>query len=179
MELIDAINQKDCKGFGNFFDENFPYLVVFAEKFLNDMEIAADVTQDAFLQLWHHEGSFNSIEQVRCFLYTTAHNLALNQLKHKKIVDLHVQESSLEEGLLDAVLETETYQLVHSAIAQLGEQTQKVILLSLQGYSNQEIADQLGVSINTVRTLKQNAYKKMRGILKNKFFLWPFISFYF
>ena len=70
-------------------------------------------------------------------------------------------------------IEEETYQLVHKAVEQLPKQSCKIIQLSLQGYSNQEIADQLNISINSVRTLKQSAYKKLRGILKEHFYLLP------
>ena len=161
MDLIAAVNKKDYKLFGAFFRENFPFLVMFADKYVHDMDMAADIAQEAFIQLWRFEGEFVSPEKVKGFLYTTARNLALNHIKHSVLF------------FRNQIIEEETYQLVHKAVEQLPKQSCKIIQLSLQGYSNQEIADQLNISINSVRTLKQSAYKKLRGILKEHFYLLP------
>ncbi len=138
MELAAALNNKNYSVFGRFFLENFPLLVMYADKYLGNMELAADVAQEAFIQLWHFDGEFESTEKVKFFLYTTARNLALNQLKHLRIVEEHIkfQEKEGEVFFRNQVIEEETYQLVHKAVNQLAEQSRKIILLSLQGYSN-------------------------------------------
>ena len=59
-----------------------------------------------------------------------------------------------EEYLRDNVIEEEVYSMIYKAIDELAPQSKKVILLSLQELSNGEIAEQLGISINSVRTLK-------------------------
>ena len=56
MDLIAAVNKKDYKLFGAFFKENFPFLVMFADKYVNDMDMAADIAQEAFIQLWRFKG---------------------------------------------------------------------------------------------------------------------------
>ena len=43
-------------------------------------------------------------------------------------------------------------------------------LSRMEKLSSGEIAEQLNISINSVRTLKQNAYKKLRGLLKDYFY---------
>ena len=53
-----AVNKKDYKLFGAFFKENFPFLVMFADKYVNDMDMAADIAQEAFIQLWRFKGEF-------------------------------------------------------------------------------------------------------------------------
>lgn len=177
MELLIALNKKDYKTFGKFFNENFPFLVMFADKYLEDIESAADVAQETFIQMWRFQGEFESLEKAKGFLYTTALHIALNHLKHGRIVEEYVkiQEKEADIFFRNQIIEEETYQLVHRAVNQLAEQSRKIILLSLQGYSNSEIAEQLHISINSVRTLKQNAYKKLRGILKEHFYLLPIV----
>ncbi len=69
------------------------------------------------------------------------------------------------------VVEEEVYAIIYKAIDELAPQSRKVILLSLQELSNGEIAEKLGISVNSVRTLKQNAYKKLKGLLKDYFYL--------
>ena len=168
MDIIAGINEKNNRVFKTFFEKNFSSIVMFADKYLDDMEVAADIAQECFIRLWHGDQTFESEDKVKGFLYTTARNLALNELKHDAIVARYVQKGMLEseEYLRDNVREEE-----------LAPQSRKVILLSLQELSNGEIAEKLGISINSVRTLKQNAYKKLKGLLKDYFYLLFLLDF--
>lgn len=173
MDIIEGINGKNNRVFKVFFEENFSSIVMFADKYLNDMEAAADVAQECFIRLWRGDMTFETEDKVRGFLYTMARNLALNKLKHDSIVSQYVERGMLEseEYLRDNVIEEEVYSMIYKAIDELAPQSKKVILLSLQELSNGEIAEQLGISINSVRTLKQNAYKKLKGLLQDYFYL--------
>ena len=146
---------------------------MFADKYVKDMEVAADIAQECFIRLWREKLSFESEEKIKGFLYTSARNLALNELKHEAIVNRYVQKGIIEseEYFLDNVAEEEVYALVYKAIDELAPQSRKVILMSLQELSNGEIAEQLNISVNSVRTLKQNAYKKLKGLLRDYFYL--------
>ncbi len=173
MDVLTGINNKDRQVFKVFFEGNFSSIVMFADKYLNDMEAAADVAQECFIRLWRGDMTFETEDKVRGFLYTMARNLALNKLKHDSIVSQYVERGMLEseEYLRDNVIEEEVYSMIYKAIDELAPQSKKVILLSLQELSNGEIAEQLGISINSVRTLKQNAYKKLKGLLQDYFYL--------
>jgi RNA polymerase sigma-70 factor (ECF subfamily) len=69
------------------------------------------------------------------------------------------------------VQEEETYRIIYQAIYGLPHQSRKIILLSLKGYKNPEIAGELQVSLNTVKTLKKNAYRELRDKLKDHVFV--------
>ena len=61
---------------------------------------------------------------------------------------------------------------------------QDIMLLSLNGWKNQEIADELGVSINTVKTQKKIAYAKIKDRMGSRFstaaytILWMMLFFW-
>ena len=167
MDIIAGINEKNNRVFKTFFEKNFSSIVMFADKYLDDMEVAADIAQECFIRLWHGDQTFESEDKVKGFLYTTARNLALNELKHDAIVARYVQKGMLEseEYLRDNVIEEEVYAIIYKAIDELAPQSRKVILLSLQELSNGEIAEKLGISVNTVRTHKARAYQYLRGRL--------------
>ena len=173
MDIVIGINSKDQQVFKFFFEKNFSSVVMFADKYVKDMEVAADIAQECFIRLWREKLSFESEEKIKGFLYTSARNLALNELKHEAIVNRYVQKGMIEseEYFLDNVAEEEVYALVYKAIDELAPQSRKVILMSLQELSNGEIAEQLNISVNSVRTLKQNAYKKLKGLLRDYFYL--------
>jgi len=173
MELVSELNKKNRKAFKIFFTDYFSSLVMFAGKYVENADVAADIAQECFIRLWCTDIKFDSLARVRGFLYVTARNLALNQIKHKGVEHLYILRGEKESELFfrDQVLEEETYLLVHQAINQLSNQSRKIILLSLQGLSNQEIADKLDISVNSVRKLKYNAYRKLKNLLKNHFYL--------
>lgn len=168
MDVVIEINRKNTREFKKFFEANFSHLVLFADKYLRNPDLAADVAQECFIQLWHSQIEFTSIEKMQGFLYTVARNIALNHLKHKRVVGEWMVKNSSEELLFtrDNWIEHETYRFIYEDINQLAGKSRKIILYSLEGYSNQEIAEMMGVSINTIRTLKQNAYKKLRILLR-------------
>ncbi len=92
MDIIAGINEKNNRVFKTFFEKNFSSVVMFADKYLDDMEVAADIAQECFIRLWHGNMTFESEDKVKGFLYTTARNLALNELKHDAIVARYVQK---------------------------------------------------------------------------------------
>ena len=114
------------------------------------------------------------MEKAKSFLYTTTRNLCLNHLKHKKIEHQYIQAIKIEEEeaeeqfYLEEVTYQETHRILRAAIDQLPPQTREVILVSLDGKNNNEIAETLDISVNTVKTLKKNAYKFLRESLGSR-----------
>lgn len=53
------------------------------------------------------------------------------------------------------IIEEEVFGSMYDAIYKLPEQTRKIVLLTLEGVSNPKIAEQLKISVNTLKTLKK------------------------
>ena len=82
-----------------------------------------------------------------------------------------LRDEDAELYYMRSVIEEETRRLIFTAIDSLPEHCRKVCLLNLEGMDNQEIADELQVSLNTVKFHKKNAYKLLRDKLKDQFYL--------
>ena len=96
----------------------------------------------------------------------------------KTAFDLTLVEYGGELVSVDARLPNH---LLHEAIKTLPRQAEKVIILALNGYKNEEIAQELGVSVNTIKTQKKRAYHALREKLGNQFIaiiLCQFIDFF-
>ena len=174
MGTILKIGKKSKQDFKLLFNDFFPSLVLFVDRYLNDGDKSADVAQESFIRLWKSSHEFESIDKTKSFLYTTARNICLNEFRHNVVVDQYnTVVKCLDSDIFfrDNIIEEETYSLVYSAINKLAPQSKKIILLSLRGYGNIEIAEELNISVNTVRTLKQNAYKKLKSFLHDYFYL--------
>lgn len=91
-------------------------------------------------------------------------------MKHQKVMKNH--EDSLAHDILaeeessQFIIEEETFRLLHEEIQELPESAKNIMLLALNGLKNQEIADELDVSVNTVKTQKKIAYSKLKNKLK-------------
>lgn len=68
----------------------------------------------------------------------------------------------------------ETIRILYDAIDRLPPQSQKIILLNLQGKNNNEVAEELNISVNTVKSLKKSAYMTLRKYV-GKEYLWLLI----
>lgn len=162
----------DDKEFKSFFQEHFESVFQFARKYTMENDDARDIAQESFIKLYEKRADVDCREKAKSFVYITARNLCLDYLKHKKIKSdyartvLEETEESEEQFFTEEVTYQETLRLLHAAIDRLPPQTKAVILAGLEGKNNTEIADALHVSVNSVKTLKKNAYKLLRELIE-------------
>lgn len=126
---------------------------------------AGDKVQDAFVALWNNCKQVTQ-QKAKSYLFTVANNLALNDMKHKKVVhkfQLIKPRSKTEinpEFLLEEKQYLERYQ---KALALLGEEQRVAFLLNkVEGKSHQEIADLLGVTKKVVEYRIYTALKQLK-----------------
>lgn len=79
-----------------------------------------------------------------------------------------------DDNYLQEVTLRETIRILYAAIDRLPPQSQKIILLNLQGKNNNEVAEELNISVNTVKSLKKSAYMTLRKYV-GKEYLWLLI----
>ena len=168
-KLIFDIQKGDVLAFKFFFESLYPSMCLYANKFLNDDEASHDIVQDAFIYLWKRKGEMKSIPSARYYLLKYVKNRSLNYLRNVRKKDpLDLVRFEAESFLGDTVIENETYLLIDNAIHGLSPQSQRVIEMTLDGLRIREIARNLGVSLNTVKTIKLRAFESLRNKLKNK-----------
>ena len=172
---LERLAKGDHDAFRSLFENYYPSLMFFAESYVRDREKDKDIVQDIFLRLTDHREIFNSITNLKSYLYTTVKNSCIKQLKHQVVRNRYssnILATSLhEERFWIKVLEEETYRILYQSIEKLPPQTRAVYQLSMNGLKNQEIADKLGVSIETVKTHKQIGKKYLQKYMKELLFI--------
>ncbi len=167
--VVRNFRKGDRKALQHIFSVLYPALCYFAEKYLNNPGDAEDVAQEAFIELWNQHGKFESLNHVKTFLYVTAKNKCLNILKHNLIKEKYAydQAPDISEVMVfeDHLIRAETIANIRFAVDNLPEKQKKITLFSIQGLTNREIADELNISLNTVKLQKKIAYRKLRDIL--------------
>lgn len=175
MKIAGKTIEYNSQEFRLLFDRLFPVMCLFAERILKDDAVGKDVVQEAFVKLLDKDNEeFTSESALRAYMYILVKNACISLLrKDKKTQNTSVDDGILiiEQSFLHEVLREETYQLLREAIKDLSPQAERVVDLTLNGYSNQDISEELGVSINTVKTTKRRAYEVLRKKLGHHFVL--------
>lgn len=173
-----AIMIRSHTEFKKFFHEFFPSVYALMQKYTEDEELARDITQEAFMKLYESREEFETVDNAKAFLYTIARRLYFNHYKHLRVVENLYPELSGEEvdeeNYLQEVTLRETIRILYAAIDRLPPQSKKIILLNLQGKNNNEVAEELNISVNTVKSLKKSAYMTLRKYV-GKEYLWLLI----
>jgi RNA polymerase sigma-70 factor (ECF subfamily) len=176
---VSLIQKDDIKAFKQFFESFYPSVCIFAGKYVKDIALAEDLAQEAFIELWKIKENFTDIKAIKGFIYTVTKNKCLNDIKLSNNRENLLQiANTSDEYFYELILEEETYSIVHQAVNRLAPQSRKIVWLSMEGNKNQEIADLLNISINTVKTLKKNAYKELRNQLKDSILVLALIGYF-
>lgn len=150
------------QSFKEVFKTYYPSLNHFAFKILKSKHDAEDVVHDVFLSIWKTKHEFQNDVSFRAYLYLCVRNRALDLIKKRNPVYKDVVTLELVEEEVDSVVKEETFRLLDVAIEKLPKKSKEILKLSLKGLSVKEIAEHLKISVNTVKTQKQRAYKFLK-----------------
>lgn len=153
------------------FKRYYKPLVVFAESYLHDLQHAEDLVQDQLVKLWSKR-TFAEIvpEALGTFLFTVVKNASINCLEKRKLstksLDLPHYQIALEEA---ERLDDTAVQLIREALDKLPDRTRQVVVaVMLNEKMYKEAAEELGISVNTVKTLLRQGMKELKELLKDK-----------
>lgn len=152
------------ESFQRIYKESYDALVGFAESYVARRDVAEDIVQEVFAGLWEKNVHFLSRAALNSYLYTSVKNSSLDFLKHQDVENRYAERflSDAKENRWEAELDEEVMKLLFQAIDHLPERCREIFLMHLDGFSNEEIACQLHLSILTVKTQKKKAMKVLR-----------------
>lgn len=167
------------KEFKAFFETFFIPVYTLMQRYTGERELSRDFTQEAFVRVFEHWGEFETEENAKAFLYIVARRIYLDHCKHQKIENQYqnrVNEEDPEEyDFLKEVTRQEVSRILYDAVDKLPSQTRSIILLNLKGFNNTEVAERLGVSVNTIKSLKKSAYVTLRTLLSKDLLMILFV----
>lgn len=161
--MIESIEYKEV--FEQLFRENYARLCYHAFSFLNDEEAAKDAVNDVFEKVWVNFEKIERTKSVLPLLYTLVRNHCVSLLRHRKAKERFTSEFMLkDEAVVEEYMEYELLiERVRGSIEKLPGQTKVVFRKCfLDGKKYQEAADELAISINTVKTHINKALRVLR-----------------
>ena len=155
--------------------ENYSDMIFrIAYQYLFNKYDAEDIVQEVFIAIWESDKKYNSYHGFRAFLYDSVKNRCLNYLKHQEVERRHAEillQEQDEEDEDHRLMREEMYRALHRAVDELPERCRQVFKLHLQGKKNEEIAQMLELSVETVKTQKKKAMYFLRERLGRLYYL--------
>lgn len=150
-------------------------LGMYALRIVGDADDAEDVVADAFVKTWQNIESGARIVDFKSFMYRCVRNECVSFLRRRKeLVGLEEIPEVCDESIDTSVRDAKIWK----AIDELPAKCREVFLMSKRdGLSNEEIADELGISIKTVKNQMTKAFDRLRSSLSDghKPFFLPFL----
>ena len=173
--ILHLIKKDKSNAFQLLFEQYYDNLLLYSYHILDDLEAAEDIVQDCFVCLWNSKKLHSFTGNLDRYIFKMVKNRSFLFLKeHKKRYE--TQLSFSKENDTHHYDTTEEYQgtveILYETINRLPEKCRKIFLMAcLNDKGYQEIADELGISINTVKTQMKTALKFLRENLQEKTFL--------
>ena len=173
--------------FRNYYEANVSALILFARRFVSE-EIAEDVVQDVFLDIWDHSG-LNKKLPSRSYLFMAVRNKCLNILIREQVKKNYIDSTELDNRILGLdyydsfekqLIDKEDMQYLYDEIEKLPEKCRIIFKMAyFEEKKNAEIAENLDISIRTVEHqlylgLKTLRVRFMSDDKKSLFFLFFF-----
>ena len=151
--------------FAKHHNEIYAYLL----RMLREPELAADLTQDAFIKAYKNYETLEKPENARAWLYQIAHRVALDEIRRRKIIrffpwtgESRGSAPSAEHLVMDVHLSSD----MQRALARIPERQRAALLLAeLHDLTGVELAEALGVSHVAARALLTRARESLRQAL--------------
>ena len=147
-------------------------LIYFAMRFLKSREYAEDIFQDAFAVVWQGRRFINPDASFSAYLYTIVRNRILNQLRDLSNQD-KLREQILSQAVnytnetKDEIIANDLRQFISRALQQLTPRQREIFQISRERQmSHREIAEVLGISVNTVQESISISLRTLRTYLE-------------
>lgn len=169
-ELVEALKTRSQKAFSALYDNYAPALLGVIVRIVRDEAEAENLLQDTFIKVWKHIDQYRS-ERGRLFtwLINIARNTAINFLRSQKDIqktEIHPDKNGVHlYGGPVADPAPVDYIGVSETVAQLDPKLKQIIdLLYFNGYTQQEVADGLGLPLGTVKTRTRTALQQLKKL---------------
>lgn len=165
------------------FKTYFKRLVYFSYQIVANKENAEDIVQEVFYKFCNERRDIDAVPgKVVSYLYTSVRNASLNATRHKKVEQKYLDQIDVnvvdEDIAVDLIIRSEVIAELYEVIQSLPNACRKISILGfLEEKKNQEIAEQLGISITTVKSQKQRALQLMRSRLSPEIYIAALLLF--
>lgn len=170
---VHSLMLGDEKAFQVLFVDYYSVLVSFAMKYLDNQDVAEDIVQDVFVKIWETREKLGAVDNLSAYLYQMVRYKCFSHLRAEKVRQRVTKSftEEFDETEINEYIKNETFRIVMNALEDLPPGSRNVFFRAIQGYSAKEIAEELGIAVETVKKQKQVARRLLKEKLGNLFTL--------
>ncbi len=171
---VQNLKHGDVKAFDELYNKYSQRLYSFSAKYLKSAEEAEEVVQEVFLYIWDKKEGLKPDNSFNAYIFTIAYNIIKkyfikksrdNAFKDDLIYTLLKQENNLDQ-IIDYKFLLEKVELIIDSLP--NRRKEIFIKRKYHGLSVKQIADELGISPNTVENQLVSAQKQIHDELKKE-----------
>lgn len=182
--IIRLLETGDERCMKMMFDTYYQALCTYVMRYLISMEDAEDIVQTVFISLWNNKRGQEFSGSLRAYLFGAASKASLQFMRDRGKayfvdIELHVDDF-LEEMSRDNEVELEKMkEYLYAAIEDLPANPKKVLTaIVFNNTPYKMVAEEMGISVNTVKTYYARALQALRKSLDGKTVCLLFLSFF-
>ncbi len=157
------------------YEDHFDRLYYFAISITKSDDLAKDVVSEVFFKLWKNRSAFSEIRQIESYLYISVKNEAIQVLSGNlvkgKSLDFDQEAKAVDRiNPEELLIEKELIQEISGAVQKLPEQCQLIFNMAKNRQMKyKEIAEELGISVSTVRMQLIKATGTIKETIRDKY----------
>lgn len=173
--LFEQLKLGNERAYGVLYETHYAVLCHFANFYLHDKFAAEAAVEDVIYHIWENREKLSISISIRSYLVRAVRNKCLDMLKLKKNqtelcisslsekANYHIDNRIAYDSPHGTLLSKELEETIIKAVEELPTECKQVFVKSrMENKKNQEIAEELGISINTVKYHLKNALKTLR-----------------
>jgi RNA polymerase sigma-70 factor (ECF subfamily) len=166
-DWVAAARAGDRSAFEAIFDAYAEPLLAFAYSRVHSREVAEELVQDLFLNLWERRAGWVVTRSLKTYLFQAVHNRVVNHRRDTRpATDIPLEAFPSREATDAAVRQADLRWAIDRAIAELPERNRLVFLLVRQHQlTYREVGDIFGITEKTVESHMLRAFNALRAAL--------------
>jgi RNA polymerase sigma-70 factor, ECF subfamily len=156
--LLRAARAGDVRAFETLYRMLAPSVYGLCLRLASNAAEAQDCTQDTFVRAWQRLAEFRGESRLGTWLHRIAVNEVLGRRRHAAVEHRHL--TAVDPAKRYTLDDSATLQDLEQAIARLPDRAREVFVLrAVYGYTHEEIAGMLRVTVSTSKTQHHRARK--------------------
>jgi RNA polymerase sigma-70 factor (ECF subfamily) len=175
-DLLEQSAAGDTAAFATLYAETAPRAFGLALRVVRNRGLAEEVTQDAYLKIWHTAGRFDQREgSCQGWIFTIVHRVAIDLVRSSQARSVRDDRHHRESVTQDHADDDPTHELAHASLEATlaleamsclsGPQRQALELAYFDGHTYSQVAGLLGIPLGTAKSRIRDGLLRLRESL--------------
>ena len=169
-ELLALVAGRRPDAFEELYRRHAPAVNALGRRLFGDPEVAAEVTQVAFMRLWDRAHLMDRESRLRAWLTTVAHNAGVDRQRRKRLstiplVEAHDRATESLDPADEAIMKEQKHDVRTALRALPSEQRNAIELSYFGGLTQTEIARLTGEPLGTIKGRIRLGMQRLRTLM--------------